>query len=79
LEEDGFKCDHPYFHCFIAEPSSKDSGDAIVPDNGGKLSDTGNIVILFYKNMYFYFEATIKHNPTFCVYRSMWIFKGKSR
>ncbi|XP_023712809.1 diamine acetyltransferase 2 isoform X1 [Cryptotermes secundus] len=41
LEEDGFNCEHPYFHCFVAEPSSKDGGDAIVPDNGGELSDTG--------------------------------------
>jgi hypothetical protein len=57
LEEDGFNCEHPYFHCFIAEPSTKDSGDAIVPDNGGELSVTGNkkviiviiIIVLEYK------------------------------
>jgi hypothetical protein len=41
LEEDGFNCEHPYFHCFVAEPSTEDSGDAIVPNNG-KLFDTGN-------------------------------------
>jgi hypothetical protein len=50
LEEDGFNCEHPYFHCFVAEPSSKDGGDAIVPD-GGELSDTGNrkIIIIVLK------------------------------
>lgn len=41
LEEDGFNCENPYFHCFVAEPPSNDGGDAIVPDNGGELSDTG--------------------------------------
>jgi hypothetical protein len=55
LEEDGFNSEHPYFHCFIAEPSSKDSGDAIVPDNGGELSVTGNkkviiIIVLKWKS-----------------------------
>jgi hypothetical protein len=51
LEEDGFNCEHPYFHCFVAEPSSNNGGDAIVPDNGGELSDTGNekIIIIVLK------------------------------
>ncbi|XP_069687803.1 thialysine N-epsilon-acetyltransferase-like isoform X1 [Periplaneta americana] len=41
LEEDGFNCEHPYFHCFVAEPSPEDGGDAIVPDNGGESPEIG--------------------------------------
>jgi hypothetical protein len=41
LEEDGFNSEHPYFHCFVAEPSTEDSGDAVVPNNG-ELFDMGN-------------------------------------
>jgi hypothetical protein len=41
LEEDGFNSEHPFFHCFVAEPVTEDSGDAVVPNNG-ELFDTGN-------------------------------------
>ena len=41
LEADGFNSEHPYFHCFIAEASPEDGGDAIVPDNGGETSEIG--------------------------------------
>ena len=41
LEEDGFNSEHPYFHCFVAETSPEDGGDAIVPDNGEETSDLG--------------------------------------
>lgn len=40
LEEDGFNSEHPFFHCFVAEPATEDSGDAVVPNNG-ELFDTG--------------------------------------
>jgi hypothetical protein len=41
LEEDGFNSEHPYFHCFVAEPATEDGGDAVVP-NTGEICDTGN-------------------------------------
>ncbi|KAJ9586448.1 hypothetical protein L9F63_019912, partial [Diploptera punctata] len=41
LERDGFTSEHPYFHCFVAETSPEDGGDAIVPDNGEETSDLG--------------------------------------
>lgn len=41
MEEDGFNSEHPFFHCFVAEPATEDSGDAVVPNNG-ELFDTGN-------------------------------------
>lgn len=40
MEEDGFNSEHPYFHCFVAEPATEDGGDAVVPNNG-ELSETG--------------------------------------
>ena len=47
LEEDGFNSEHPYFHCFVAETSPEDGGDAIVPNNGDEASDLGNSKLKF--------------------------------